>query len=79
MVGGSTAQFHRWLDLLQNFGSEPVLIGSVGAAAVVKLALNQLIASLSAAFALSLGFVQRQGIDIELFMQILRDSAFAHI
>jgi len=51
-----------------------VLIGS-GAAAVVKLALNQLIASLSAAFALSLGFVQRQGIDIELFMQILRDSA----
>jgi len=26
MVGGSTAQFHRWLDLLQNFGSEPVLI-----------------------------------------------------
>jgi len=44
------------------------------AAAVVKLALNQLIASLSAAFALSLGFVQRQGIDIELFM-ILRDSA----
>jgi 3-hydroxyisobutyrate dehydrogenase len=79
MVGASTAQFHRWLDLLQNFGSEPVLIGSVGAAAVVKLALNQLIASLSAAFALSLGFVQRQGIDIELFMQILRGSTlYAH-
>jgi 3-hydroxyisobutyrate dehydrogenase len=34
-----------------------------------------LIASLSTAFALSLGFVQRQGIDVEVFMQILRNSA----
>lgn len=75
MVGGSTEQFHRWSELLQNFGSEPLLIGSVGSAAAVKLALNQLIASLSAAFALSLGFVQHQGIDIDLFMQILRGSA----
>lgn len=75
MVGGSAEQFQRWLELLQNFGSEPLLIGSVGAAAAVKLALNQLISSLTAAFALSLGFVQRQGTDVELFMQILRDSA----
>jgi len=39
--------------------------------------LNQLIASLSAAFALSLGFVQHQGIDIDLFMQILRAVPYA--
>lgn len=75
MVGGSPEQFQRWSDLLQNFGSEPLLIGPVGTAAAVKLALNQLIASLSTAFALSLGFVQRQSIDVDLFMQILRDSA----
>lgn len=75
MVGGSPEQFQRWSELLQNFGSEPLLIGSVGAAAGVKLALNQLIASLSAAFALSLGFIQHQGVDVELFMQILRNSA----
>ena len=75
MVGGSTEQFHHWLQLLQHFGAEPLLIGSVGAAAAVKLALNQLIASLTAAFALSLGFVQRQGSNTDLFMQILRDSA----
>ncbi len=75
MVGGSPEQFQRWSELLQNFGSEPLLIGSVGAAAAVKLALNQLIGSLTAAFALSLGFVQRQGADVDLFMQILRDSA----
>ncbi len=75
MVGGSPEQFQRCSELLQNFGSEPLLIGPVGAAAAVKLGLNQLIASLSTAFALSLGFVQRQGIDVDLFMQILRDSA----
>lgn len=74
MVGGSPEQFQHWLNLLQYFGSEPVLIGSVGAAAAVKLALNQLIASLSAAFALSLGFVEQQGIDVDLFMKILRGS-----
>lgn len=75
MVGGSEAQFQRWLELLQNFGSEPLLVGAVGAAAALKLALNQLIAALTSAFALSVSFIQRQGIDVELFMQILRDSA----
>lgn len=75
MVGGSTEQFQRWSDLLGNFGSQPMLIGAVGTAAAVKLALNQLIASVSSAFALSLSFVERQGIDVELFMQILRNSA----
>ena len=74
MVGGSTEQFQRWSDLLGNFGSEPMLMGAVGTAATVKLALNQLIASLSSAFALSLSFVERQGVDVELFMQILRNS-----
>lgn len=75
MVGGEPELFQSWLSLLQNFGSEPLLIGPVGTAAAVKLALNQLIASLSASFALSLGFVQSQGVDVEIFMQILRNSA----
>ena len=75
MVGGTEAQFERWQGLLQNFGSEPLLIGKVGSASAIKLALNQLIASLSTAFALSLGFVERQGADVDVFMQILRQSA----
>lgn len=75
MVGGSTEQFQKWSDLLGNFGSEPLLVGAVGSAAAMKLALNQLIASLSSAFALSLGFVQSQQVEVDLFMQILRNSA----
>ncbi|MBV8883749.1 MAG: NAD(P)-dependent oxidoreductase [Chroococcidiopsidaceae cyanobacterium CP_BM_RX_35] len=75
MVGGSLEQFQHWSNLLQCLGSEPLLIGSVGTAATVKLTLNQLIASLTASFGLSLSFVQHQGIDPDLFMQILRGSA----
>ena len=47
----------------------------VGQAAALKLALNQLIASLTASFSLSLGFVRRAGIDVDLFMETLRKSA----
>lgn len=75
MVGASGEQFEKWSSLLQNFGPEPRLIGSVGSAAAVKLALNQLISSLTSAFALSLGFVQQQGAEVETFMEILRQSA----
>ena len=74
MVGASEEQFAKWSDFLENFGS-PVLLGAVGAASSTKLALNQLIAAMSCAFALSLGFVQRQGVDVEQFMSILRQSA----
>ncbi|MDY7021671.1 MAG: NAD(P)-dependent oxidoreductase [Cyanobacteriota bacterium] len=74
MVGATEAQFEQWKQLLATFG-EPMLIGSVGAAAATKLALNQLIAALTSAFGLSLNFVQHQGADVEKFMQILRESA----
>jgi 3-hydroxyisobutyrate dehydrogenase/2-hydroxy-3-oxopropionate reductase len=75
MVGAKPEQYQRYLDLLKNFDPKPVLIGPVGTASALKLALNQLIASLTTSFALSLAFVQRQGVDVDLFMQVLRDSA----
>ena len=75
MVGGTQAQFDAHRSLLAVFGPEPRLIGPVGQAAGIKLALNQLIASLTTAFSLSLGFVQRQGADVGQFMEILRESA----
>ena len=73
MVGSTEAQFKQWFHVLQSLG-EPKYIGEVGSAAALKLALNQLIASLTTAFALSLNFVQGQGVDIEIFMEILRKS-----
>jgi 3-hydroxyisobutyrate dehydrogenase len=75
MVGAYREQYHRYLELLKHFSQEPVYIGQVGSAAALKLALNQLIASLTTSFALSLGFVQRHGVDVEAFMQILRNSS----
>jgi 3-hydroxyisobutyrate dehydrogenase len=75
MMGASHVQFERWSTFLQCFGPEPLLIGEVGKAAALKLALNQLIASLTAGFAMSLGFVQQQGVKVDLFMKIVRQSA----
>jgi 3-hydroxyisobutyrate dehydrogenase len=75
MVGCSEAEFDGALPLLHLFGPDPRHIGAVGAASALKLALNQLIASLTAAFSLSLAYVDRKGLDVELFMEILRSSA----
>ncbi|HEY3566378.1 MAG TPA: NAD(P)-dependent oxidoreductase [Thermoanaerobaculia bacterium] len=76
MVGGSAGQFEHWGELLRSFGPEPRLVGPIGHAATLKLAMNQLIGSLSAAFSLSLGMARRKGIEVDLFMEILRQSAF---
>lgn len=75
MVGAKPQQYQRHLSLLKNFSPEPVLIGKVGSASGLKLALNQLIASLTTSFALSLAFVERQGIDTDVFMDVLRQSS----
>ncbi|MGB2926627.1 MAG: NAD(P)-dependent oxidoreductase [Limnothrix sp.] len=75
MAGGDAAIFEQCLPILRQLGEAPMLIGEVGTAAALKLALNQLIASLTASFSLSLGLVQKEGVDLNKFMAILRDSA----
>lgn len=75
LVGSTPEQFGRWTELLRHFGPEPQRIGEVGQAMALKLAVNQLIASLTAAFSFSLGVVRRRNIDPELFMRVLRASA----
>ncbi len=74
MVGAAPELFDHWAPLLRCFGPEPLRVGPVGHAAALKLALNQLIGSQMAAFALSLGLVQRAGVDPDLFMRVLRGS-----
>jgi 3-hydroxyisobutyrate dehydrogenase len=75
MAGATARQFDRWSGLLECFGPEPLLIGEVGKAAALKLAMNQLIAGLTASFSLSLALVQKSGVSTDRFMDILRKSA----
>ncbi len=74
MAGGGEGLFQRLLPLLKALG-HPRLIGPLGKGAALKLALNQLIASLTAAFSLSLKYVQQNAIPPDTFMEILRESA----
>jgi 3-hydroxyisobutyrate dehydrogenase len=75
IVGGTEGQFAQWGPLFRSLSREPRLVGPVGKAASLKLALNQLIVAEISAFALSLGLVQRAGVPVNTFMAILRESA----
>ena len=75
MAGGTQEQFQRVAPVLKSLSSAPRLVGSIGQAATLKLALNQLIAAETAAFALSLALIQQSQVPVELFMAILKESA----
>jgi 3-hydroxyisobutyrate dehydrogenase len=75
MFGGTEEQFAQWGPLFRSLSREPRLVGPVGKAASLKLALNQLIVAEISAFALSIGLVQRAGVPVDTFMAILRESA----
>lgn len=75
MVGGDKSLFKRHEELLTHFSPKPLFIGNVGKAAALKLALNQMIAGLTSTFALSLSYIQQQGVEVDTFMEILRNSA----
>jgi 3-hydroxyisobutyrate dehydrogenase-like beta-hydroxyacid dehydrogenase len=75
MAAGAEAVYQHCLLLLRCLGKEVERVGPVGQAAAMKLALNQLIASLTAGFAQSLGLIRAEGVDVEQFMHLLRESA----
>ena len=75
MVGATPAQFEQWQPVLRCLGPEPLLVGPVGAGAALKLAMNQLIGTLTTAFSMSLAFVQQEGLAVEPFMDVVRQSA----
>ena len=75
MAGGEEQVFEQQQPLLCHLCQEPLLVGPVGSGAATKLALNQLIASLTHSFSLSLQLIQRAGVPVETFMAILRPSA----
>ncbi len=75
MAAGPEQNYRQALPLLKMIGETPRYIGETGQGAAVKLALNQLIAGLTASFSLSLALIEEHQIDTEQFMQILRESA----
>ena len=75
MAGGEAQVFKEQQPLLAHLCQDPLLVGPVGSGAATKLALNQLIASLTHSFSLSLQLIQRAGVPVETFMSILRPSA----
>lgn len=75
MVAGLNVVFENMLPTLQVLGTTPRYIGEIGSAAALKLAMNQLIASLTAGFSLSLAYAIKNGVDTDLFMETVRESA----
>ena len=75
MAGGQPEVFAAAAPILNQLSEAPRRLGAVGSAMACKLALNQLIASLTHAFSLSLHLVQNSGVEVESFMEILRGSA----
>lgn len=75
LISGTVELFSKWKPLFETFGNRIIYFGEYGKASAAKLALNQLIASLTAAFSMSLGYILEKGVDVNTFMEVLRKSA----
>ena len=75
MAAGDRAVFDAVLPLLNQIGNQPKYFGTTGNGSTVKLAMNQLIAGLTSSFALSLALIEKEGVDSDEFMSVVRDSA----
>ncbi|OUT70686.1 MAG: hydroxyacid dehydrogenase [Synechococcus sp. TMED19] len=75
MAGGCEETFHKQQPLLCDLSSQPRLMGPVGSGMASKLALNQLIASLTHGFSVALRLIQAADVPVEEFMEVLRPSA----
>ncbi len=75
MIGGEENNLSDWKWLFSIFGPKPLYVGPVGHAATLKLAMNQLIGSMTCAFSASLALIINKDINLDVFMEIVRDSA----
>jgi 3-hydroxyisobutyrate dehydrogenase len=74
LLGGRKSLFDKWDSLLAHMGDKRYFIGEIGKASALKLAFNHLSIELMSAFSMSLGFVRESGADIDMFMDILRQT-----
>jgi 3-hydroxyisobutyrate dehydrogenase-like beta-hydroxyacid dehydrogenase len=75
MAAGPASVYQHCLLVLRCLGKDVEHLGGIGQGAAMKLAMNQLIGSLTAGFSLSLGLIKAEGVDVEQFMGLLRQSA----
>ncbi len=75
MAAGAPEDFALARPMLEALAGRIVHLDAIGQAAAMKLALNALIATETAAFAMALAFVERAGVPTQAFMDILRASA----
>ncbi|WP_455374679.1 NAD(P)-dependent oxidoreductase [Kaarinaea lacus] len=73
-VGAEEQEFQDIRGLLEDLSSNVTYIGQVGDAAALKLALQQLTASVFCAFSSSISLIKESGVDINVFMKFLRES-----
>ena len=73
-VGAEQADFETYQQLLSKLSDQVTYIGAVGQAVAMKLALQQITASLFCAFSSSLGLIKESGGDVDVFMNFLRQS-----
>jgi putative dehydrogenase len=74
-VGGERAVFERWRAMLHALLPRPVYVGEAGQAMVLKLIANLLVALHSAAAAEALTMARRAGLDLDLVLDVLGNSA----
>jgi 3-hydroxyisobutyrate dehydrogenase len=75
IVGGDSLVLEEVKRVLGTLSSSIRYAGDVGSGAALKLAMNQLTASLTSAFSISLAFCRENGVDVGVFMDTVRESA----
>lgn len=75
LIGADETLPENILQLLETFSKSIILVGEVGKASALKLALNQLIVSELSIFSMSVHYILEKQIDINIFMDVLRNSA----
>ena len=74
LVGASEEDFTQVRPLLEDLSEHVQYIGEVGNAVAMKLAMQQMTASLFCGFCSSISLIKGQGLSVDLFMDFLRSS-----
>ncbi len=75
LVGGNKENFEKFKPIFDQLGDKVYFVGDVGSASSIKLALNQLISTMTAAFSMSHAYLKNTNANTDIFMEILRGSA----